>query len=107
MFKHTPGPWKLLLPLEGTAHKITANLGTKEKPCECVIVSASYAFGTMEIGEGLANAKLIAAAPELLQALEECFHLIKIHIKNAPLVHDSEITALEMARAAIAKAKGE
>ena len=52
--------------------------------------------------EGKANARLIAAAPELLEALE----MVAQHAPaSGPLWHGSE--PMTKARAAIAKAKGE
>lgn len=64
--------------------------------------------------EGKANANLIAAAPELLEALEECRKLLEflpleyVHKDRpeCPIVY-SEDGALAKARAALAKAKGE
>ena len=47
-----------------------------------------------------ANARLIAAAPELLAALERMFNM------SPPEIHGSPGSAIEQARAAIAKAKG-
>lgn len=52
------------------------------------------------VAEAQANARLIAAAPELLEALERCIPLISGAYSNS-------IAAYNLARAAIAKAKGE
>jgi len=57
MRKHTPGPWE---------QKHQGML------CQIAINSDSDTLATVygESGENLANARLIAAAPELLEALE-------------------------------------
>jgi hypothetical protein len=86
--KHTPGPW-------------TLNIGCGSK---------GYA-GNYEIMEALteehaANAKLIAAAPKLLAALEEVMTWIKNWDPN--FTEDREWSSTEASvRAAIAEAKGE
>ena len=55
---------------------------------------------TFNYGEWIGNARLIAAAPELLEALE---NLLKVHEGEG----GTQYHAVDMARAAIAKAKGE
>jgi hypothetical protein len=50
-----------------------------------------------------ANAALIAAAPELYEALEKCEEALALHLEN-----DEEYpSAIYEARAALAKARGE
>jgi hypothetical protein len=61
------------------------------------------------LAEDDANARLIAAAPELLAALQMCVHLVE---READRLQSTEFTAgannrLSIARAAIAKATGE
>ena len=82
--KHTPGPWGVTR-LQGVEY-VTIDGGR-------VSVARVSALKT-----GEANARLIAAAPELLAALE--LALIAIDEDAAPKVAG-------MARAAIAKARGE
>lgn len=77
--KHTPGPWHV------------AN-GCQIRGAKDQIAKAWM----MRNGEGLANARLIAAAPELLNALEA--------ITEA---YDTSLPEYKVARAAIAKARGE
>jgi hypothetical protein len=72
------------------------------KEGKAVIESIPYGEISEETAE--ANANLIAAAPELLEALERCEVLVRLRIENDI---DDETTAGHMARAAIAKAKGE
>ena len=62
--KHTPGPWK--------AHPIEMNCGTPYTPVAAKTLLAkvySEAYGNH--AESEANARLIAAAPELLEAAIE------------------------------------
>ena len=55
--KHTPGPW--------------LRIGTDVGTADCSIASMSIMSSvTMKRGEREANASLIAAAPELLEALK-------------------------------------
>ena len=83
MSTHTPGPWHV------------AN-GCQIRSAKDQIAKAWM----MRNGEGLANARLIAAAPELLEALEEI-------VSAADGDGWSQLDAdLRKARAAIAKAKG-
>lgn len=101
MNKHTPGPWDYWSgynPYDKIEAQVTAEGGD--------IVIASY---NHMIEQGEANAKLIAAAPDLLTALERCelMLLSKRHAcEDNYLCHilDSHIS---QASAAIAKARGE
>ena len=99
--KHTPGPWNVhhhahlqneqwLSVLHG-AWDITHNYADRPE----VVADAKYSAMTDE--ENLANAHLIAAAPDMLEALE---NLIKA---NWP---DAIDEAFEQAKSAISKAKG-
>ena len=92
--KHTPGPWD------------TGEDGWIVESAKGWAVSHAVVFrGKHGEGEDFANARLIAAAPDLLAALEELTRTA------ASLVdyHDDPETeaAIDVARAAIAKAKGE
>ena len=107
MSGHTPGPWSL------------PHFAKPEVGCQCGYVLTEEHFGAIATvhcsGEGdifangdnpkfpqaVANARLIAAAPELLKALIQCAAQLEI---TAGMVHD-ERQALIAARAAIAKAQ--
>ena len=87
---HTPGPW------------ITEGLGQSYglyDPDGCMI--GSILKNRQNSGE---TARLIAAAPDLLAALEQCLPIIDAHRRAA--LGEGDIAAMN-ARAAIAKAKGE
>ena len=92
MSKHTPGPWIIYEFVDG--YEIRA------PEAECYVATASdpeAVWGAIGREE---DARLIAAAPELLEALE---NLLKVHEGEGGTQHN----AADMARAAIAKAKGE
>jgi hypothetical protein len=90
MSKHTPGPWKL------------------ERKSVLIPVAPhewAEAYGGSE-----ANARLIAAAPELLEALKnlekEFRKVYPIYYYAEPWGHETNVP-LQAARAAIAKAEGQ
>ena len=92
MSKRTPGPWIIYEFVDG--YEIRA------PEAECYVATASdpeAVWGAIGREE---DARLIAAAPELLEALE---NLLKVHEGEGGTQHN----AADMARAAIAKAKGE
>ncbi|GKX40609.1 hypothetical protein SOASR014_43480 [Pectobacterium carotovorum subsp. carotovorum] len=82
MSKHTPGPW-----------------GWESG----VLCSDKYIIGGNSHSFNASNKKLIAAAPDLLEALE----LAESVIKNMAEPSNSKQKAILSCRAAIAKAKGE
>jgi hypothetical protein len=98
MSKPTPGPWRLWIAQDARPHSIYlgGNLGSIEVPHDhCDFHDPSGALAK----EQLCNARLIAAAPELLEALLAVRAFI-----------NGEADAAEpfgMVRAAIAKATGE
>lgn len=86
MTEHTPGPWSVGVVLPEGAIRI-----------ECVgphIGSVRWSLNR-SLNEGTANARLIAAAPDLLEALK------KINANSVGVIHHSLTT---MADNAIAKA---
>ena len=105
---HTPGPWvmKTVPTSVGHCHKIGPFPSTskyREQVHACVYVDG-LGLKPEDAPELLANARLIAAAPELLEALIGA-------IRKLELWGESEnpefFPELKAARAAIAKAKGE
>ena len=91
--KHTPGPWILKFG-KGILHDYIIR-GPNGWPVACF---EHYKQATKK--ETKANARLIAAAPELLEALERL-------MVECDLVSDNALEAYTKARAAIAKATGE
>lgn len=93
MSKHTPGPWKV--EKTSTGNNITSYL----LPYVAAVSDGLRARN----GEGDANARLIAAAPELLDALR----IMVGTSQNLNLDLNAKIEgALKIAIAAIAKAEG-
>lgn len=92
-FKGTPGPWEVVGPC---CDAVGANFdkGGWYKP----IANHPPRTGGKHTDEYNANLHLIAAAPELLEALQDALH---VHDKH------SEYPEWDFARAAIAKALGQ
>ena len=107
--KHTPGPWRV--------NDLSSNLGG-EWPFGAEICRSTdgntgpavtaIAHG-LSLAEADANSRLIAAAPELLSALEDAaflLHKLGTNWKEAVSMKDSCLRSSNDALAAIAKAKG-
>lgn len=99
--KHTPGPWemKTVRTSCGVCHKIGPwphkwRAGEEMSAC----IYDDYPSPPQGTDTMLANARLISAAPDLLEALE---NLVNSFEKHRPKEY------WDAARAAIAKAKGE
>ena len=102
--RHTPGPWSVdgIASVKGTSsldYPITDQRGL------CVAHVIFNEDGGDNREECHADANLIAAAPELLEALER----LNLVIGLTPIKGNLEAVqdACDIARAAIAKAKGE
>ena len=80
--QHTPGPWNV------------------SPPCKLSPRYSVYHNGPLVYVERGEDARLIAAAPDLLAALEACLHRLDAH-------DDQSAPECLAARAAIAKATGE
>jgi hypothetical protein len=105
--RHTPGPWVLT-----DNGLITAE--AREGKVEIAVIELD--FDNPFESEQRANAKLIAAAPELLAALNraEAFIVSELDVRQTSYGSDGDDggyigearSALEIVRAAIAKARG-
>ena len=98
MNKHTPGPWGVII---GDAGPIvfSGNKGSMVATCTKRITST----------ERESNARLIAAAPELLEALQDMIDsviVLDVTESERSLVSAAE-NAIAKARSAIAKATGD
>jgi hypothetical protein len=91
MSQHTPGPWEIDQAIRHGFTVYSQQAG--------FIVGYMDEEGRYGAVESEANARLIAAAPDLLEALEE----LLVQREG----HYSTQTAWDKARAAIAKARGE
>jgi len=95
MSKHTPGPWNYTMDKDrGWDFKLTADHGKTEIVSGCGCCDSPWVSCE-------ADARLIAAAPELLEALELIVSFIDAG-QGTWTIEDQN-----KARAAIAKAKGE
>lgn len=91
--KHTPGPWRAI---EWSSH-VPTTVARIENGKTTVIAECSG--NGRHSDESIGDAALIAAAPELLSALE---YLTEEYIKVGALCLED----FDLAKAAIAKAKG-
>ncbi|WP_322883246.1 hypothetical protein U8C37_09620 [Sinorhizobium medicae] len=69
MSKHTPGPWTAEPPSEQTPH-IWVNAATNSGVAKIEVCDYDDGKGERLTDEDFANARLIAAAPDLLAALK-------------------------------------
>ena len=105
MSKHTPGPWTYEKSgresgLEGDMPAIFG----PDREVICDFGDSTQYYPTEGVPPSEADARLIAAAPDLLQALQEL-----IAEADAPVGwsgHNGNTAGFDMARAAIAKAEG-
>lgn len=96
--QHTPGPWHARV--HSTYSHIWGPDGTK-RGC----IGSVNLHGDTSREEREANARLIAAAPELLEALRRAWALVDSQIRcNAPTENAIKLAA--DIRAAIARAEG-
>jgi len=91
MNKHTPGPWVVYDDSnDGKTNRI--EIAARGKTVARIYHSVP--------AEDLPNARLIAAAPDLLEALKDTLQLLEVYCE------DFEEGTRKQARAAIAKAEG-
>ena len=91
--KHAPGPWVV----QGRWVNRHVNAAA---------VAQVYCGGGVEEPRRAANARLIAAAPDMLEALEHMTAVCEVQVKPWSLTTGMRREAYERAAAAIAKAKG-
>ena len=115
---HTPGPWDYVQSTEYHGPYVTSDYGSTI--CDCYTMSNTADLSVRNGGESRPihhlhemadpNARLIAAAPDMLAALEMCINQLE---RDTVALYDdflavAEISnALAIAHAAIAKARGE
>jgi hypothetical protein len=101
MSEHTPGPWKAYLHKNG---EFAANIeGKDSRKRKYYIRSVALIMANAEREESLANVRLIAAAPDLLAALERTAHALELAFSQKPLRDMAE--TLAEAKSVIAKAR--
>jgi len=98
--EHTPGPWHLVPPDAPKSWPMIAAKVGERKPLICCLEYSKR--GPIYHDDAVANARLIAAAPELLSALHRL-----VEIEDGPgMAVRGWPEAMDAARAAIAKATG-
>lgn len=104
----TPGPWEAHEPTK-KAYKPVVSTG-KDKDGFRRVVAMIETFG-IHAEDANANARLIAAAPDLLEALITCaetFHKYAYHHRvKDPVKADSNLQLARLCESAIAKATGD
>lgn len=100
--KHTPGPW--VASETDDFGDITISTEAGGLAIAAVVNGAFMAMGGKE-AEQEANARLIAAAPDLLQSLKSLLAFVRDHSENGEVIPPYTIEH-ERAIAAIAKAEG-
>jgi hypothetical protein len=101
---HTPGPWRVTYSDDGGFQ-----VGVELHDGAFDVVICVRGSWTHRVKESLANARLIAAAPELLAALKEMREFIRIRFPDDSLASGNWPTVkplVEKWDAAIAKAEG-
>ena len=97
---HTPGPWNCNRASAAGREIIVSEVS----PVDVAVLS----HRDKSQSEINANARLIAAAPDLLEALEWCAETLAVFVADGSAAPESVIGKnLTTARAAIAKATGE
>ncbi|WP_095067829.1 hypothetical protein [Pseudomonas sp. Irchel 3A18] len=93
MTKHTPGPWAV----DESRHEGAIN---RKDPFRHIGMVSQFLHDASSHAENEANAKLIAAAPELLESLSNLVGLARLGAANISKYH----AALAHAESVIAKA---
>ena len=91
--KHTPGPWKTLKTFGGVTHVMT-----QDDKSIALLRGYKHPYS--------ANARLIAAAPDLLDVVKEANAELERLNDPRGFVSIRQMRIMEKARAAIAKATG-
>jgi hypothetical protein len=94
--KHTPGPW-----ISEPRNELAVNLGN-----ETFYVTAKELPHTLAMVNDEANARLIAAAPDLLEALEVALEYMEQVVRLDPTKSAAK-NQIKWIETAIRKAKGE
>jgi len=112
MSKHTAGPWKASVAFFGPSGNGVPKVSHGDTSSVMCFLNLSGAYGGNKgIERANADARLIAAAPELLEALEDvlsAYRDARTALANHKFIGGHEETPImQRARAAIAKARGQ
>lgn len=100
-YKYTPGPWKWWT--SNSFLRLSSEATGKDGD---VIDSYKMSDGYTSLSVKYEDMHLIAAAPELLEALQEMVDIVKKHSYPTPDKPSSNYSRAEAAEAVIAKALG-
>lgn len=108
MSKHTKGPWHIGMRSGANSNLVFAHDGADQHHdtpiCSVFGMYLHCDLHEQRDNEGLANARLIAAAPELLEALKVMTALCRLRYGNL----DADVYAeIQAAEAIVKKAEGE
>lgn len=105
-FEGTPGEWGFCHGSASDSFTACIEITSTESLHEVAYLQSTPSniggYEPTSLDRTVANAHLIAAAPELLEALQELVHADTHGIKNC----SAQVSALEKAKSAIAKALG-
>ena len=90
---HTPGPWELA----HEQHSRYCHVNSVDWGMFASVVVRMQGMDC-DCPEGLANARLIAAAPELLEAAEKALHYMRLHKYADQAWADDLASAISKAR---------
>lgn len=99
--KHTPGPWVVEVERVAEARIVGGDVTV------ALVLNDAPSHDHEAARAWRADASLIAAAPDLLEALEQLANRVDPGTKGRNISIASFVAALEAARAAITKARGE
>ena len=99
MSKHTEGPWSVVEHDHAICIQTESPSKTKYGASRYAAIGGFDRNDRAQLEEARANARLIAAAPELLEALTDC-------VEHMHWTQPQGEAALKKAKAAIAKATG-
>ena len=99
MVEHTPGPW--LAFIEGRTIAVHKGSVRKNPNAPAIVHWVGFDSSDVSLAKQKANARLIAAAPDLLAALEE---MLAVGESDEPMV--AQVAAVAKARTIVAKIRG-
>ena len=105
MSAHTPGPWAAVDPPHSIVVRTESPTKSKFGADRNAAIGGFYRSDPEKLAEAMANARLIAAAPELLDALQALVSATE-RVSVGDYSEETHDMAVSKARAAIAKATG-
>jgi hypothetical protein len=107
---HTPGPWTLWLSRDARTHQIAGPARFRVEGAQTATIAEVHHYGSRASGyaeEQTANARLMAAAPELAEALQAMVEEKADYMVRNNLGDPSQQHTIRVARAALDKARGQ